>query len=319
MSTDNTHPPHDFIDLLLQEEKTLVDKHTNLLKNNRARNNPTTVGDSAEEQWKAFFETFLPNYQIVTHGTITNENGTDGNQFDVLILHPNYPRKLSSKFYFSSGVLALFECKLTLNKSHIFETIRKVAETKRLFKSQEGTFNSEVNPLPIFGLLAHSHSWKCNNDQLDDLLFSHFITADKKYINHPREMLDLICVADYQTWIKSCGYSIVQNMNLPPSIRFPEDLDILTVYSILKSQGLSQKDIPIGNAMIHVLQLLSQVDPGLLNLENYYREVLKPTEIKGVGRNWSGNNVLSQKLSRQLQGYAPDPPDLPNYPLFPWG
>jgi hypothetical protein len=65
------------------------------------------------------------------------------------------------------------------------------------------------------------------------------------------------------------------------------------------------------------MRLLSQVDPGLIKLENYYREILKPTEVRGFGRDWSGKKVLSQKLSKQLQGYAPDLPDLPNYPLLP--
>ena len=99
--------------------------------------------------------------KIVTKGRILGYTGKAGPQIDILILSPNYPNKLlDKKLYLAGGVLAAFECKLTLKTSHIEETVKNSILTKRLYKGRTGTPYKELHSPIIYGLLAHSHSWK---------------------------------------------------------------------------------------------------------------------------------------------------------------
>lgn len=80
----------------------------------RILEDPGTAGDQGEENWKQILEMWLPPYfQVVTKGRILGDNGETSPQVDLLVLSPEYPRKLiSCKEYLSGGVVAAFECKL---------------------------------------------------------------------------------------------------------------------------------------------------------------------------------------------------------------
>jgi hypothetical protein len=87
----------------------------------RAREDPGTAGDESEENWRSLFEDWLPSQlPIVTKGRILGMSGSASPQVDVIVLNPSYPKKLrNKKIYLSSGVLAAFECKLTLRPRHL--------------------------------------------------------------------------------------------------------------------------------------------------------------------------------------------------------
>jgi hypothetical protein len=101
------------------------------------------------------------------------------------------------KYILAGGVIAAFECKLTLRKQHVDRAFRVAADIKRKSRKTIGTPYDELSCGPIFGLLAHSHalrakraSWKIYE------IVEEFQTA---YAEHPRELLDIICVADAAT------------------------------------------------------------------------------------------------------------------------
>jgi hypothetical protein len=126
------------------------------------------------------------------------EDGTSSPQVDVLVLKPSYPLGLRhEKYILVGGVVAAFECKLTLRKEHIDQAFRVGAEIKRKARVETGTPYDELTSSPIYGLLAHSHafrgqhpSWKIH-DAVEQL--------QTKHVKHPREFLDIICVADAAT------------------------------------------------------------------------------------------------------------------------
>ncbi len=52
---------------------------------------------------------------------------------DVVVLKPSYPRSLHyKKKYLIGGVAAVFECKLTLKKTHIQKTLQTGSTIKRI-------------------------------------------------------------------------------------------------------------------------------------------------------------------------------------------
>src|SRR6185295_19137592 len=74
-----------------------------------------------EEGWREILEGWLPaGLPIKSKGRILGIDGRLTPQIDIIILSPSYPPSLvNKKVYLAGGVVAAFECKLTLKKHHI--------------------------------------------------------------------------------------------------------------------------------------------------------------------------------------------------------
>jgi hypothetical protein len=188
---------HDFFGLMAAANESLANDYRRIRR--RSLDDPGTAGDQAEEDWAEIFRKWLPaTYPVITKGRILFEDGTSSPQVDVLVLKPSYPLGLRhEKYILVGGVVAAFECELTLRKEHVDEAFRVGAEIKRKARVETGTPYDELTSSPIYGLLAHSHafrgqhpSWKIH-DAVEQL--------QTKYVKHPREFLDIICVADAAT------------------------------------------------------------------------------------------------------------------------
>ena len=64
------------------------------------------------------------------------------------------------KYVFAGGVVAAFECKLTVRGEHVRDAFQTSALIKRKSEVIQGTPYDELNASPIFGLLGHSHSFR---------------------------------------------------------------------------------------------------------------------------------------------------------------
>ena len=148
---------------------------------------------------------WLPRtYEVVTRGRIISQDGRTSPQVDVLVLKDVYPEKLlNKKLYLAAGVAAAFECKTTLKAKHIDEAVKTCAEIKNLYPVREGTPYKELHAPIVYGLLAHSHSWKTPNSTPETNIKQKLLESDKLHVSHPHECLDLLCVADLGTWISS--------------------------------------------------------------------------------------------------------------------
>ena len=105
---------------------------------------------------------WLPRtYEVVTRGRIIGQDGRTSPQVDVLVLKSIYPEKLlNKKLYLAAGVAAAFECKTTLTAADIEKTVKNCVKIKNLYPAREGTPYKELHAPIVYGLLAHSHSWK---------------------------------------------------------------------------------------------------------------------------------------------------------------
>lgn len=191
---------HDLFDFMAAATKEIGDEYERIQK--RASEDPGTAGDQGEENWATLLRRWLPShFHVVTKGRILSHQGIASPQVDVLVLSPAYPKHLlDKKLYLAGGVEAAFECKTTLKAEHIATALSNASEIRAHLPERTGTPYRELNSPIIYGLLAHSHSWKAANSTPVKNITTSLIVGDLAYIKHPREMLDLVCVADLAAW-----------------------------------------------------------------------------------------------------------------------
>jgi hypothetical protein len=170
----------------------------------RATEDPGTAGDEGEENWAALLRNWLPaTFHIVTKGRIIDWKGDASPQVDIIILQPEYPPhlvRINTKLYLAEGVLAAFECKLTLKAEHIHAFFTTCVKIKGLTSNGGGSPYKELQAPILFGLLAHSHIWNKPASEPINLIEEKLWKASMSLLNHPRQMPDLICIANLSCW-----------------------------------------------------------------------------------------------------------------------
>lgn len=229
----------------------------------RSLEDPGTAGDEGEENWAELLRHWLPShYHVVTKGRILGSNGEASKQFDVLVLHPTYPSGLlAKKLYIAPGVVAAFECKLTLKQAHIGQAFRRSANLKRLHRSEKD-YNA-----PIVGLLAHAHSWKSNKAANIERMGSLIYNSYCEHVQNLPENLDIISIASLGTW----GY---RNLTMPPDAQHPTALYIGPNPTPETHLALESGISPIGAFLNHLMFLLAQKEPELHHYQWYFEEAL---------------------------------------------
>ena len=154
---------HDFFKLMGSVKEPLARYYERIRA--RSREDPGTAGDQAEEDWAAILRDWLPAiYPVITKGRILFEDGSSSPQVDILVLKPSYPQGLRrEKYVFSGGVIAAFECKLTLRRIDVRNAFKTASKIKRSIRNKSGTPYDQLNCLPIFELSAHSHAFGAKN------------------------------------------------------------------------------------------------------------------------------------------------------------
>lgn len=190
------HDLHEFMDAVKAQ---LSAGYFNISK--RTKEDPGTAGDQAEEDWAAFLRDWLPaTYSVVTKGRIINTEGLASPQVDILVLHPNYPKKLlNQKHYFSAGVVAAFECKLNLRPTDLEKAFKNASLIKKLSQNVLGSPFEELHQSPFYGLLAHTTTIKESNRN-ENGVYDYIENLQAKFAEHPREMLDVICINSDSTY-----------------------------------------------------------------------------------------------------------------------
>jgi uncharacterized protein DUF6602 len=188
---------HDFFKLMGAVKESLARDYERI--RSRSRDDPGTAGDQAEEDWAEILRNWLPaTYPVITKGRILFPDGSSSPQVDLLVLKASYPRGLrNEKYIFAGGVIAAFECKLTLRNEDVGRAFEVASKIKQKAPTRVGTPYDELNSAPIFGLLAHSRSFR--GIRASWKLHEVVEKYQTKHVRHPRELLDIICVADTAT------------------------------------------------------------------------------------------------------------------------
>lgn len=249
-----------------------------------AREDPGTAGDQGEENWAELLRSWLPpTYHIVTKGRILSHTGVAGPQVDVLILDPAYPEHLlNKKTYLASGVVAAFECKITLRARHIRKAVQNGVELREHVGKRVGSPYRELNSPLIFGVLSHSHSWKRPSSTPNENVTKNLTKVENEHVQHPREMIDFVCVADLTTWIT------VKFARSPHNIQGQLSICPGTAHcSFPPRENQANSFTPIGLLVSYLWQKLAWRDTSLRRLAEYF------VAVQGIGtgqadlRQWS--------------------------------
>ena len=304
LGTNQTHDLHDFMRQISDEMSA---EYARIQK--RALEDPGTAGDQGEENWAELLRGWIPNtYEVVTKGRIISEDGRTSPQIDVIVLKDIYPKKLlTKKLYLAAGVAAAFECKTTLRTAHIRDAAVTCVALKELYSPRTGSPYLELHSPILYGLLSHSHSWKSDSVSVESLITGRLMEYDQQYVRHPREALDMICVADLGTW--TSGKITFLG---PSQISFADNPAFAEMYGPLGSavtdyvkQTGNQNDpaelfTPIGALIANLTRKLAWEIPNLRALADYYTQADVGGPGQGYGRNWP-SSIYSDEIRRRVE------------------
>ena len=277
----------------------------------RATEDPGTAGDQGEENWATILREWLPqSFHVVTKGRILSTDGKASPQVDVIVLSPAYPKfMLDKKLYLAGGVAAAFECKITVKASHIKEAIANAAAIRRLIQPRTGSPYRELHSSLIYGLLAHSHVWKGTASRPVENVDLVLRDEDRAQIQHPREMLDLICIADLATWVSSIG-TFLGPMQVPAEEwagmqhSYGPEGSATTSY-LQHSPGMDGQRSefqPVGPLLNYLFQKLAREHESLRNLSDYFRLADLGGSGSGYLRMWPATIYSEVIRSRVMAG-----------------
>lgn len=263
---------NELVDFMKSATRGMEDEYKRILV--RATEDPGTAGDQGEENWASLLRGWLPHtVHIVTKGRILSHDGKASPQVDIIVLKPEYPPSLlDKKLYLAGGVIAAFECKTTLKASHVTEFIQNSIEIKNHLEKVTGSPYKELQSPLIYGLLAHSHSWKNNASTPIENIENALMAADESLIKHPIQMPDLLCIADLACWS-------TMKLHVP----------VITSNYICHSdrnQELAVSYTPIGAFITCLLHKLAWENNSLRSLSKYFDAVNMLGDGRGYNRNW---------------------------------
>jgi len=285
MSQQKTHDLYDFMRQITDEMSAEYERIQR-----RATEDPGTAGDQGEENWAELLREWLPRtYEVVTKGRIISQDGATSPQIDVLVLRGAYPKKLlNKKLYLAAGVAAAFECKTTLKALHIGEAIKNCVKIKSLYSNRTGTPYKELHTPLVYGLLAHSHSWKGENSTPEENIEQNLFQLDSEHVSHPRLQLDILCVADLAAWSSSKVAFLGPHQGTPDWSKLqpmygPNGSATSAYIGHTRTDERQVKQFtPVGVLISLLSQKLAWEDPSLRDLADYYRLV----NISGSGKGW---------------------------------
>ena len=277
----------------VQEQATASLKHT---KNGR------------EQSWAKLLRGWLPStYEVVTKGRIISRDGRISREIDVLVLKCASSKKVLNKnLYFAATVAAAFECKSTLTIGHIVQAMKACTEIKSLYPVRVGTPYRELHAPIIYGVLARSYSWKGGNTVPASNIEQELLTSDGAYVLHPRECLDLLCVANLGTWrtVKVLTpLALVSYCKTSISSVLQSGFTLQTAYMMGMSAYKNQIShvTPIGSFIFYLSRKLAWEDAQLRDMSQYHRGTKMIRLGSGKPRPW--NFSFSESVTRRLENH----------------
>ena len=267
---------HDLHDVMRSVSNSIGAEYARIRR--RATEDPGTAGDQGEENWAAVLRDWLPrSYTVVTKGRIISHTGAAGPQVDVLVLKPSYPPALTGmKLYLAEGVAAAFECKITLKAKHVREAAENATALRAAYAPRVGSPYRELHSPLLYGVLAHSHAWQGQDSRPLENIEAE-LTSSLATVAHPRDLLDVLCVADLGLWTAS------RTAWLGPGQLTEWTPELERIYGARGSAMAAyvgswpeyeSQDVhftPVGAMIAAVLRRLAWDDPSMRSIADYFR------------------------------------------------
>lgn len=295
---------NDLVEFIANTSRDIADEYVRIRK--RVSEDPGTAGDQGEENWAELLRGWLPHtFHIVTKGRILSHDGTTSPQVDVIVLRPEYPpHLLAKKLYLAGGVLAAFECKLTLKAAHIKKFMQNSIAVKACVKNEKGTPYKELHSNILYGLLSHSYDWK-NSKNPVEVIYNNIVKYDDEFITHPSQLPDIICVADLATWsvtkVTFFGPNQMENWDTMSHL-YGEHGSATSGYLSHDAEQESQSPnfSPVGAMISSLYRKLAWNVPSLRTLANYFSASRIEGTGKGNMRIWP-SCIYSDKIRHRVE------------------
>jgi hypothetical protein len=256
----------------------------------RTKEDPGTAGDAGEENWAELMRSWLPaTLYVVTKGRIIFSSGETSPQVDVLVLSASYPKGLlNKKLYLAAGVIAAFECKITLRPIYIREAIQASVTIGSLVR-QDNSVRHHI----YYGLLAHSYRITAKRKRPEDVIGDALIRHDRDIVRDPRDCLDFICVANLGTWAVFKGgipHPDKGNPVLITAYMGPFD----EAARQLQNPEVNFDPDPIGRFLTGLLERFGKRDTEIAAIAEYFRDVELFGIAQGRFRYWEPTELPDQ-------------------------
>ena len=199
---------------------------------------------------------------------------------------------LNCKEYLSGGVVAAFECKTTLRRKHIEEFVEHSRKIEKLAFNENGTPRKDLQSKIYYGLLAHSHEGKKENSNPKEIIEKAIWEYNKKYITHPREIPDIICVADLGVW--KSQKMIVPNYD---NVKGLKGNFVMSGY--VASDNKEEFFTPVGVCVFDLLQNIEWRYSSVRDIVTYMRKLNIFGNARGYARPWEWA-ILSEETRKNI-------------------
>ncbi len=263
-----TNNSHDLRELMKQATTEMASEYSRI--QNRTKKNTDVAGHHGEKNWGNLLKQWLPRtLHVAFGGAITSPDGNDiSPQIDILVMNDTYPKEMIEKDLFMiDGVLAAFECKATLRSADIAKAVKTSSMLKQWCQVRTGSPYAELYSPVTYGLLAHGHCWTKEKSRPEHNVINRLMQEDFQTVNHPKESLDLICVANLGTW--AIWKNTLQSPDGPPLPAGLKRGDFPSTHYLAftnKLNGNRDDFTPIGSALSHLLNRLAWEMPSLRDL-----------------------------------------------------
>lgn len=277
-----------------------------------AQGDPQRAGHGGESTWVRVLSEWLPpSYEVAARKYILPEEGDDVFETDIVVFRPSYPPKLRDREeVLPGGVAAAFSVRLTADAAALRDGVDRAVRLRRGLKPRLGSPRSELlAPFPV-GLLCHTHSWKSPGSDASTNVHRNLIELDRSLAAHPRESLDLTCVADLGLWdvarIPFLGPGLMHLYDDVP----PEVKDKGLTFTAVGATTPDSDTTPVGALLAYLLIRLAHADPTVEPLADNLRLVGLLGSGGGPMRFWQPSLVLSEEVHRRLlEGVHPTTDD----------
>jgi hypothetical protein len=263
-----------------------------------ARRDPQRSGHGGEETWARLLREWLPPaYSVGTRKYIVPEEGEESFETDLVVFNPGYPERLRHRRdVLAGGVAAAFSVKLTLDAAGIRDGVERASALRRSTKVRFGSPRSELLGPFAVGLLAHSHEWTRPASTPEQNIADAVWELDHSEVTHPRESLDLLCVADLNTWTRMRAPFMPPTVASHNPVATPEQKAKGFCMTASMMSDRQNSPAPVAVFIAYLIERLSYSDPTL----KAFADGLRLTDTWGAGagpqRIWDLDDVFSEQV-----------------------
>jgi hypothetical protein len=239
-------------------------------------------GHEGESTWADLFAKWLPpEYGVGLRKYIIGPDESEKPfETDIVIFEPAYPQHLRyrTKIH-AAGVAAAFSVKLTARPAHYEEIATWSARLANLGVPDTNTLEGQLLSTFPTGFLAHSHELG-RGEAIENLKTG--FDGVSAHALHPRELVDLVCIADLGTLV--CKR--IPHLPVPPAgpLTFTH---YMSIYDD-KSYGA------VAHLLVSLFEILGRTNPSLKKLAAGLSAETLTGEGFGYRTAWDPNAVFSE-------------------------